>query len=82
VFQAVSGQMRGEIPRRAFIWSGVLASACLLAVIISGQHKAQRSALLQQALYNKWGTKDNNEHWGGVGSENYHTSKWDDSGSK
>jgi len=28
----------------------------------------------------QWGTNDHNEHWGGVGSENYGTAKWDNTG--
>jgi hypothetical protein len=81
-FCLVPWAMRGKVSRQALIGSAALASVCLLALIVSGQYKARRSTLLQQSLYNKWGTNDNNEHWGGVGSENYHTAKWDDSGSK
>jgi len=42
---------------------------------------ARVSSSRKTVLYNKWGTNDNNEHWGGVGSENYHTKKWDNTGS-
>eukprot|EP00292_Cryptomonas_paramecium_P024175 CAMPEP_0113683344 /NCGR_PEP_ID=MMETSP0038_2-20120614/13242_1 /TAXON_ID=2898 /ORGANISM="Cryptomonas paramecium" /LENGTH=148 /DNA_ID=CAMNT_0000602665 /DNA_START=93 /DNA_END=536 /DNA_ORIENTATION=+ /assembly_acc=CAM_ASM_000170 len=35
-------------------------------------------------LYNKWGTSDTSDHWGGVGSENYEegkpATKWDNTG--
>jgi len=57
----------------------------LLVISLMHMHKASTQLAAPhgpfQMLYNKWGTQDNNDHWGGVGSENYHTARYDKSGS-
>eukprot|EP00961_Rhodomonas_salina_P235565 3184069-Rhodomonas_salina.1 len=71
----------GHAHMRAMLATAAVASAMFIAVVMMSSLKAHRTALVQQELYNKWGTKDDNDHWGGVGSENYHTAKWDNTGS-
>jgi len=66
----------------AMVAAATVASAMFLAVVITSSVHTRRTALLStQKLYNKWGTNDDNDHWGGVGSENYHTAKYDNTGS-
>jgi len=61
------------------------AMGMLLVISLLHMHKAHTKLAVEhgqfQMLYNKWGTHDDNDHWGGVGSENYHTAKYDKSGS-
>lgn len=63
-----------QTSKRLLLVGGTLAGCMLLAIAGFGKagRKGRPAALLQQRL----------QHWGGVGSENYHTSKWDDTGSK
>ncbi|EKX41939.1 hypothetical protein GUITHDRAFT_112075 [Guillardia theta CCMP2712] len=61
--------------------AGLLALVLFVGVSVNVLHKQQRRLEMQQMLYNQWGIHDHNEHWGGVGSENYHTAKWDNTGS-
>jgi hypothetical protein len=56
----------------------VLGTAALLCIALVHTQLSARSSRV--VLYNQWGTNDDNEHWGGVGSENYHTAKWDNTG--
>jgi len=61
------------------------AMGMLLVISLMHMHKASAQLAAPhgqfQMLYNKWGTQDDNAHWGGVGSENYHTARYDKSGS-
>jgi len=61
------------------------AMGMLLVISLMHMHKANAKLAVEhgkfQMLYNKWGTNNDNDHWGGVGSENYHTAKYDKSGS-
>uniref|UniRef100_A0A7S0N5N5 Uncharacterized protein n=1 Tax=Cryptomonas curvata TaxID=233186 RepID=A0A7S0N5N5_9CRYP len=62
--------------------AAVLASLGLLLLISFVHYKANQRRLF--VLYNKWGTNDKSDHWGGVGSKNYEegkaATKWDNSG--
>ena len=66
----------------------LLAMGMLLVISLIQMHKASAQLAASrtqpgqfQMLYNQWGTHDHNEHWGGVGSENYHTARYDATGS-
>ena len=48
------------------------AMGMLLVISLMHMHKAHAELATKhggqfQMLYNKWGTNDNNDHWGGVG---------------
>jgi len=58
--------------------AGVLMALCLLALVGIARVRNNRR---RTVLYNQWGINDQNEHWGGGGSENYNTAKWDNTGS-
>ena len=46
------------------------AMGMLLVISLMHMHQANKQLALKgqfQMLYNKWGTNDDNDHWGGVG---------------
>ena len=86
--QGMRGPSAPTAGRAPMIVLALLAMGMLLVISLIQMHKAgamQSTGGTQpgqfQMLYNQWGTHDHNEHWGGVGSENYHTARYDATGS-
>ena len=60
-----------HMPLRWQVLAAFVALGMLLTVSLMHMQKAHDALSVKhgqfQMLYNKWGTNDNNDHWGGVG---------------